>query len=61
MLAGTVPSPYFDLDPTADPDAARFDVGGPDRTGPDTAGRDWAAVHTAAADRLARLGRWEQA
>ncbi len=56
VLAGTVPSPYFDLDPTTDPDGARLDAGGPD-----AAGRDRAAVHTAAAERLARLGRWEQA
>jgi diguanylate cyclase (GGDEF)-like protein len=41
-----VPSPYLDLDPT---------------TGLDALGYDRAAVHTAAAERLARLGRWEQA
>lgn len=40
-----VPSPYLDLDAPAR----------------DTHGYDRAAVHTAAAERLARLGRWEQA
>jgi hypothetical protein len=48
VLADAVPSPYFDLDPTADPvadhDAARLDAGGLD-----TAGRGRAAVHTVAA------------
>jgi diguanylate cyclase (GGDEF)-like protein len=48
-LAHDVPSPYFDL-PALD-----------QRPGVDAAGRDRAAVHTAAAERLARLGRWEQA
>ena len=47
-LAGTVPSPYFDL-------------GVCPVDGLSTAARDRAAVHTGAAERLARLGRWEQA
>ena len=45
-----VPSPYLDLDRSTDP-----------TTGLDALGYDRAAVHTAAAERLARLGRWEQA
>ena len=40
-----VPSPYLDLDPAG--------------RGLDALGYDRAAVHTAAAERLARLGRWE--
>jgi diguanylate cyclase (GGDEF)-like protein len=44
--AHDVPSPYLDLDAA---------------TGPDALGYDRAAIHTAAAERLARLGRWEQA
>ena len=47
-LGGTVPSPYFDL-------------GVCPVDGLSTAARDRAAVHTGAAERLARLGRWEQA
>ena len=47
-LGGTVPSPYFDL-------------GVCPVDGLSTGARDRAAVHTAAAERLARLGRWEQA
>jgi diguanylate cyclase (GGDEF)-like protein len=47
-LDATVPSPYFDLDVCP-------------ADGLDTAARDRAAVHSGAAERLARLGRWEQA
>jgi len=47
-LDGTEPSPYFDLDVCP-------------ADGLDSAARDRAAVHTGAAERLARLGRWEQA
>ena len=43
--AHDVPSPYLDLEVS----------------GRDAHGYDRAAVHTAAAERLARLGRWEQA
>ena len=49
MIAFDVPSPYIDLPPlrpVTDDDAPRGNR---------------AAVHTAAAERLARLGRWEQA
>jgi diguanylate cyclase (GGDEF)-like protein len=49
MLAHEAPSPYL-VFPSVAP-----------TTGVDAAGRDRAAVHTAAAERLARLGRWEQA
>jgi diguanylate cyclase (GGDEF)-like protein len=45
-VAHNVPSPYLDLDPATGTDALEYDR---------------AAVHTAAAERLARLGRWEQA
>ncbi len=41
-----VPSPYLDLD---------------EATGLDALGHDRAAIHAEAAERLARLGRWEQA
>jgi diguanylate cyclase (GGDEF)-like protein len=45
-VAHDVPSPYLDLDPAGDLDPL---------------GYDRAAVHSAAAESLARLGRWEQA
>jgi diguanylate cyclase (GGDEF)-like protein len=49
MIAYDDPSPYVDLPPLRPV------------TDADTPGGDRAAVHTAAAERLARLGRWEQA
>jgi diguanylate cyclase (GGDEF)-like protein len=58
MLAHDAPSPYFDLNRELRPGTGRD---GREPAGLDAAGRDRAAVHTAAAERLARLGRWEQA